>query len=127
MYLNVKMIMFKWTDRFLDQNYIVSTFSTFYILPDCIRNHHAYFQGVLNQKQMEILTNKELMEKYRTFRLNTGYLFLNKPRASAWHNTQRICSAFVVGKVMSAMLGPNCVRAKEVKIVPTAEMSDERH
>ena len=29
-------------------------------------------QGVLNQTQMEILTDKHLMEKHRTFRLNTG-------------------------------------------------------
>ena len=29
-------------------------------------------QGILNQNQMEILTDVHLMEKYRTFRLNTG-------------------------------------------------------
>lgn len=28
-------------------------------------------QGVLNARQMELLTNKELMDKHRTFRLNT--------------------------------------------------------
>ena len=30
------------------------------------------FQGVLTQSQMEALTDKQLMEKHRTFRLNTG-------------------------------------------------------
>ena len=29
-------------------------------------------QGVLSQAQMESLTDKHLMEKHRTFRLNTG-------------------------------------------------------
>merc|ERR1719225_1612633 len=32
---------------------------------------HCPTQGVLNQTQMEILTDKHLMEKHRTFRLNT--------------------------------------------------------
>ena len=31
---------------------------------------HCPTQGVLNQTQMEILTDKHLMEKHRTFRLN---------------------------------------------------------
>jgi hypothetical protein len=30
-------------------------------------------QGVLSQHQMEHLTDKELMDKHRTFRLNTGH------------------------------------------------------
>ena len=32
------------------------------------------FQGVLTQSQMEALTDVQLMEKHRTFRLNTGKL-----------------------------------------------------
>ena len=34
--------------------------------PDCPK------QGILNQHQMERLTSKDLMDKHRTFRLNTG-------------------------------------------------------
>jgi hypothetical protein len=29
-------------------------------------------QGVLSQEQMEALTDKELLDKHKTFRLNTG-------------------------------------------------------
>ena len=41
-------------------------------------------QGVLNQTQMEILTDKHLMEKHRTFRLNTGK---NSPGLKSLHST----------------------------------------
>ena len=36
--------------------------------------YHFYcrYQGILSQNQMEALTDKQLMEKHRTFRLNTG-------------------------------------------------------
>ena len=38
----------------------------------CRLNTMNIFQGVLTQSQMEALTDKQLMEKHRTFRLNTG-------------------------------------------------------
>ena len=31
------------------------------------------------------------------------------------------------GKVIGSMLGPNCVIAKDVKVVPTAAMSNAQH
>lgn len=63
---------------------------------------HCRYQGILSQNQMEALTDKQLMEKHRTFRLNTGkcpVIFL-----SSSSDQSDVCSPHVI-RIISPITG----------------------